>query len=314
MCLGRKRYLQRQWKARKPWLPRWDSLPNLKLHLISTTRPLFECRRDSCGFSYTPSLPICVFCRWTSTDAISEFERFDRHRRMSELALPTTRLSLGNLDDMKSSRHHHRHAIVVDLGPEFSAESPVSATPPRILRRKTRLATARQSAPPGTLSPIQFDDMTPLKAYVPITKFQTRSSFDGDRLGCPSRPYYTAIRKNMSSPSPSRAPSPTLSPPPDSSSLYSKEFFIDTSSALLSPPLFSGSTQSHSSPRSRLYGPFSGKSSGFSVSGETEMRMLLAKDTGRDHQNGSGYKFKETTPRNIVKRFRKSLISFLKKP
>jgi len=239
---------------------------------------------------------------------------------MSELALPTTRFSMGTLDDMKSSRHHHRDAIVVDLGSEFSSESPVKATPPRILRRKTRLATARQSAPPGTLSSIRFDDMTPLKAYVPITQFQTRSSFDGDRLGCPSRPYYTAIRKNMSSPppsqAPSRAPSPSLSPPLDSSSLFSKDFFIDTSPALLlhSPSLFSESTQSHSSPRSRLFGPLSGKSSGFSVSGETEMRMSLARDGGRNHQDGNGYKFKETAPRNIVKRFRKSVIGFLRKP
>lgn len=73
-----RRYLRREWKRNKPYLPPSDSLPTLCLY---PNRPLFVCR--GCGFSNT-WIPLCLWCKWTSAEATKEFENnTPRSRRLS---------------------------------------------------------------------------------------------------------------------------------------------------------------------------------------------------------------------------------------
>lgn len=232
-----------------------------------------------------------------------------------------------------------------------SPKSPTSPRPTRVLRRKGHLSLSRQSAPPA-MSPVESDPFIAFKGptdesrvslgnsvtHVPITKLRTHyhsnsvpmngSNTNLGRLGHPSRPYYTAIRKNMTSPdsasviSSSRASSPGLYRPSSPSLyLYDKDFAGDEETpSILSPP-YASSTQTTASPRSRFFGPLSGGSSptsgGFSLSGEMEMRMRLAREI-----KSTGYKFKLASHgsgssaaivKQQVKRFKRGFANLLKR-
>jgi len=225
----------------------------------------------------------------------------------------------------KSSRSLSTGPIIVKLDNDIGHEvdlvgdlvPPASPTRPRVttraLRRKKHLSIYRASAPaqspvaevaieipfvptrPQSMvsPPSAVDDSPPLYPPTkPLTHNRTHSQPDV-RLGHPSRPYYSAIRKNMSRPDssngnssrptsmalPCRATSPAFG--------YLPQTFEDTDddetpsvSRAASPSGFSfghGPSMSHS---------------GFSVSGEMEMRMALA--ALAIGQQDSSFQFQET--------------------
>jgi len=71
MCRGR--ILRRDWR---PHLAKSTSLPDLAL--APAYRPLFTCQR--CGFSNV-YIPLCLWCRWSSSEAAVAFEAATSHRR-----------------------------------------------------------------------------------------------------------------------------------------------------------------------------------------------------------------------------------------
>ncbi|VDB86684.1 unnamed protein product [Peniophora sp. CBMAI 1063] len=69
--MTRPRVLNREWTGRKPSLSKATSLPVLAL--VPDNRPLFTCAK--CGFTNRyPIVPICLFCAWTTPEAIAAFE------------------------------------------------------------------------------------------------------------------------------------------------------------------------------------------------------------------------------------------------
>jgi len=143
----------------------------------------------------------------------------------------------------------------------------------------------------------------------PLMHSRSHSQPNVVRLGHPSRPYYSAIRKSMSRPNsplgdsmdPPRPasmalPSRVSSPAPTSFG-YLPHTFDDTDDedAFIPPPTsrrpsssrFSVGLGGFTSPASTLH-------SGSSVSGEMEMRMALAALARESHQPDSSFQFQET--------------------
>ncbi|KAF9460321.1 hypothetical protein BDZ94DRAFT_1311579 [Collybia nuda] len=192
--------------------------------------------------------------------------------------------------------------------------TPKSSTDPppaeKTLRRKKRMTLFRASTPSSVTSP-SVPDSASITSHspvysthtlpVPTKATHTRSQsqpYASVRLGHPSRPYYTAIRPHMSRPSSPveptdslRAPSPnpsrplSLPPPPRAPSpgIFS---VLSTTSFLSMPereplPLFSSSTSPSvydAAPRPFAFGSSMSHRSGFSLSGETELRIALARE------------------------------------
>ncbi|KAJ7269432.1 hypothetical protein B0H12DRAFT_38816 [Mycena haematopus] len=191
---------------------------------------------------------------------------------------------------------HHEHENLDLL-------TPPSPTRPRVraLRRKKHLSIYRASAPAQSpvaevaieipfaprpqsmVSPPSVIEECP-PAYPP-TKPQAHNRSQSQpnvRLGHPSRPYYSAIRKNMSRPNspfgdssmnssrptsmvyPSRTTSPTFGYLPRTFEDSDDDETPSVSRAASPSPFISG------------LGGSSAAHSGFSVSGEMEMRMALA--------------------------------------
>ncbi|KAJ7675320.1 hypothetical protein B0H17DRAFT_132089 [Mycena rosella] len=143
---------------------------------------------------------------------------------------------------------------------------------------------------------------------------RSHSQPDFVRLGHPARPYYSAIRKNMSRPNsplenssmnPSRpasmAPpshaSSSLQPSPMSFGYLPNAFDDDTDdddTFISPPPSHRRSSSRFSFGLGGFSSPASALQSGSSVSGEMEMRMALAALARESHEQGSGFQFQET--------------------
>jgi hypothetical protein len=135
--------------------------------------------------------------------------------------------------------------------------TPQTARSPQTLRRKKRITLPR------------FKSSSSLRRrFLNLSDEYCRPASPASmRIGTPSRPYYTAIRKNMSRPnSPSPLPSRSPSPSP-----------LQTSTPCIMPRLMS----LVSTPTSKEHLPlasipqFQSPHRGFSLSGETELRMSL---------------------------------------
>ncbi|KAG6916203.1 hypothetical protein DXG01_007833 [Tephrocybe rancida] len=220
------------------------------------------------------------------------------------------------------------HESFVALKPTIDSPSLKSApSTPKTLRRKKRLSLYRPSTPrPESVASSSFtatsspsivsmpqsavsveDSIFSVPRTEPDMSKHARSRSQPAnvvRLGHPSRPLYSAIRPNMSRPStaigpparpsrpislpaPSRAPSPgimsVLSSP---SALYDEDGYA-----------FERPTSSHGRgvPSFPAFGSISRRDAGFSLSGETELRMALA----RDHVDA--FKFKDMGKRHSGK-------------
>ncbi|KAF5379693.1 hypothetical protein D9615_005733 [Tricholomella constricta] len=210
----------------------------------------------------------------------------------------------------------------------------------RTLRRKKRVSLLRTSSPPlsrpqSTSTSSSCADTLPapkLNAYTnnnrlsapilePNNLTHNRSKSQPAnhvRLGHPSRPYYSAIRPNMSRPtSPIDSPGArSLSPPPSPQASRLRPVSLPTPARAPSPGIFSvlsstsalseedeespfesfafrpRSASAHNDihPRPFAFGSLSRRTgAGFSLSGETELRMALARELADE----DAYKFKD---------------------
>lgn len=228
----------------------------------------------------------------------------------------STRPIVVQLDhDIGHDAEHQSH--VGDLvSPPDSPTRPRGTT--RALRRKKHLSIYRTSAPPQSpvaevaieiplvvrpqsmvSPPSTIDDSPSYPPTKPQMHMHARTQSQPNvRLGHPSRPYYSAIRKNMSRPnspydspygsssrpaSPSRATSPTFG--------YLPQTFEDSDDD--ETPSASRAASPSTLASRFSFGGSSALHSGFSVSGEMEMRMALAA-LSRGQQQESSFQFQET--------------------
>ncbi|KAI1797171.1 hypothetical protein LXA43DRAFT_399508 [Ganoderma leucocontextum] len=164
-------------------------------------------------------------------------------------------------------------------------ETATLTSPPSSPRSKT--ATTAPSLPgsrqPKTVRSIRFDSPSPGPAPVP----------DEIPLGHPQRPLYTAIRKNMSRP---ESPTPSTSASFDfhcQTLVYER----GTRSLDIDAPRYGSLTRASQlaiayTARPALFTSASAGGAGFSVSGETEMRMDLARSRSMDGVPGD-FAFRE---------------------
>ncbi|KAJ6503241.1 hypothetical protein C8R47DRAFT_194239 [Mycena vitilis] len=239
----------------------------------------------------------------------------------------------------KSSRSLSTAPILMNLDTDMEHHVdgiPPSPTRPRVvtraLRRKKHLSIYRASAPaqspiaevaveiPRVQRPKSMLSPSAMVAPLypptkPLTHNRSHSQPTHIRLGHPTRPYYSAIRKNMSRPnSPfgdasmdtSRPgswsrPNSSLSthaeiPPPSFGySSHSPDTTDDDHTFIAPPPVSRRPSASRFS--FGLGGFGSGASppqSGFSVSGEMEMRMALAALARETRQQDTSFQFQET--------------------
>ncbi|KII89680.1 hypothetical protein PLICRDRAFT_52842 [Plicaturopsis crispa FD-325 SS-3] len=332
------RILRREWTRYKPYLPKSISLPQLQLR--PSHRPLFTCCR--CGFSNT-YIPMCLWCMWTSDDAKHAFEdSMPRGRRMSAPCNVASRITMRRTQtpplhsEVKHSiisnhnainaapctamqppgvpRTKRRMPIVFAGSDSYNIDHPSSPviidlptlghTPPRTLRRKKHMTVLRQKSSSSlrrraTASTRQRDALQPKPFVFPDPQV---------RLGTPGRPYYTAIRANMSRPTSPQPPPPPTTPNRHSSPAPSRP-----------PELGHGhrvgdANMRHSfatAPRAR---PAPSHVHGFSLSGETELHMALARWRSQEAVEGeSEYRFLDTRKgvKQKVKRLSRGLKDLL---
>lgn len=224
---------------------------------------------------------------------------------------------------------------------------------PKTLRRKKGVPLLRVSTPPTakhalTPDPVvavplpqkpvsnPYPDYSLVSPQNPNLYTHSRSQsqpHNTPRLGHPSRPYYTAIRPNMSrptsaiepfqsmpqppqastSPRPLSLPSPSRAPSPGIFSVLSSTSALSTPTLGDDGPRSSFSYPSASPVQNRLSprpfslgGSVSRHRSGFSLSGETELRMALAReqgDVGRESDNA--YRFRDMGKKQDTRVMRK---------
>ncbi|KAJ7170191.1 hypothetical protein C8R46DRAFT_226428 [Mycena filopes] len=250
---------------------------------------------------------------------------------------PTTTLTKTST---KSSRSLCSGPIIVQLDSDNEHEMQAGDPAPlplrvsgRALRRKKHLSIYRASAPPQ--SPVaevaieiprvrpqtMMSPASPIHETYPTKPQMHNRTYsqpinNNIRLGHPSRPYYSAIRKNRpnsplgdpttttASPSPSRPTSlalparVSLQPSPTSFGYIPHAFddADDDDDPFMRPPLpgrhtpsrFSFGRTGHRSSASAAL------PSGFSVSGEMEMRMALAALASGSGEDDSDFHFQET--------------------
>jgi len=246
----------------------------------------------------------------------------------------------------KSSRSFSTEPIILKLDSDAEHEIHVplpspSPTRPRVttrpLRRKKHLSIYRLSAPAQSpvaevvieipslqrpqsmISPSSVvDDPSPLYPARPQMHSRSQSQPTNIRLGHPSRPYYSAIRQNMSRPNsplgnssmkPSRPASMMMLPSHVSSLIQPSPNSFSSVPHLLDDMdddvTLVASASSHRPSSSRFSFGFGSPAStalhsGSSVSGEMEMRMALAALAREARQQDPSFQFQETGKNSSV--------------
>jgi hypothetical protein len=226
--------------------------------------------------------------------ALDHMDSVDRSLNNTTSPRRSRSLSTFSITDIDSHCNPHQHR---NANPSTSS---IHDTPQQTLRRKKRMI-------------LHSPNITPQHSETNLvrTAYSTPEPHSGHffPLGHPSRPYYSAIRKNMSRPS-----SPfdnntsnslrSFSPLPYSHSSLPNDSFQDDYSAFHTPPT-----------SSRL---FSSSVTGFSLSGETEMRIALARQQVRNSPDElTDYKFHDTRKtgkgrlRRVVKKMSRGFKHFM---
>ncbi|TFK94073.1 hypothetical protein K466DRAFT_472141, partial [Polyporus arcularius HHB13444] len=182
------------------------------------------------------------------------------------------------------------------------------AASPSMPRRPKTATSCMSASPPGTPRP---NAATSIRFSTP----PPGTSAESIPLGHPQRPLYTAIRKNMTRPE-SPSPLPTGARPSFDAAFQCQTVMYErqTRSLDIETPRFrSLSRASHLAMATSYARPsmFSGGGAGFSVSGETEMRMDLARSRSMDGAP-SDYAYRERQKDASVKAKMKSFGKTLK--
>ncbi|KAF8071591.1 hypothetical protein FPV67DRAFT_1481921 [Lyophyllum atratum] len=199
-----------------------------------------------------------------------------------------------------------------------------TSTPPPSRPQSTSTATSVPLTPPGSPEPNIYVDNNALLAPMPMPAHEPTHARSGSqptntvRLGHPSRPYYTAIRPNMSRPTspisrsqspstlhpssasrptrPTSLPAPSRPPSPGIFSVLSSTSALSDEEDTSPIEIFayrprSQSTNVSINSRPLTFGPLSRHRGGFSLSGETELRMALAREG--DTEGEEAFKFRD---------------------
>ena len=208
----------------------------------------------------------------------------------------STPRSRGSMD---ISDHGHMHST--------SSISSSQCSPKRGLRRTKNMTLLPRgsSLSPRSRSPLRESvDIYPTSAVEARQSLSLTPSHDHDtppvRLGHPSRPYYSAIRKDMSRPT---SPVFSIAAPRTPSPIPSQVDYVPRGTKSLDCGDRSGMQYGRElRPMSMVLSgqatsPMAG--SGFSLSGEMELRMNLARWRREDTPNEpGGYHFRETRSRS----------------
>ncbi|KAI0368606.1 hypothetical protein BV20DRAFT_998282 [Pilatotrama ljubarskyi] len=237
----------------------------------------------------------------------------------------TTPLRMSNRHNDLTEHSEHRTPHSASLSPSPSpSPSPLPQSPS--LRRKRRMSVLRQrsscslrrrATTSGSTATHRRSETAPSPAASPRPKAHSVrfsspppiSDPDTIPLGHPQRPLYTAIRKNMSRPA---SPAPSIG----SVDAAFQTAILERGTRSLDIPRFNSLGRSYLSvaafSRPVLFPP---SASGFSVSGETELRMDLARSRSMDGAP-SDFTFHEMKPeasmRAKVKNFGKTLKGLLR--
>ncbi|KAI0359920.1 hypothetical protein OH77DRAFT_1419283 [Trametes cingulata] len=239
----------------------------------------------------------------------------------------TTPIRMSNRGHDLTDHSEHRTPHSASLSPPPSpspSPSPLPQSPS--LRRKRRMSVLRQrsscslrrrATTSGTTATHRRSETAPSPAAPPRPKAHSVrfsspppiSDPDTIPLGHPQRPLYTAIRKNMSRPS---SPAPSVG----SVDAAFQTAILERGTRSLDIPRFNSLGRSYLSvaaySRPVLFPP---SASGFSVSGETELRMDLARSRSMDGAP-SDFTFHEMKPeasmKAKVKNFGKTLKGLLR--
>lgn len=204
-----------------------------------------------------------------------------------------------------SIQHHSSHSTIEAAHPRHllshSRSSLSLSAPQRTLRRKKRMTLLKQKSSRSLRTHASIpllhsgSEMKPTNIRTPVLESVVTISKISSTvpLGHPSRPYYTAIRPNMSRPSsPFQAPPHSRAPSPPVHHPYQDNLS------------YFGSTRGASSAHNSH--PTANATIGCSMSGETEMRMALARWRSSQSQDQlEEYRFSDVEP-SMAKAKRKS--------
>lgn len=206
-------------------------------------------------------------------------------------------------------RHHASYSTTETTHPRHflshSRSSLSLSAPQRTLRRKKRMTLLKQKSSRSLRTHASVpllnavSEMTPTNIRTPILESAMSMPQMSAMvpLGHPSRPYYTAIRPNMSRPSsPFQTPPSSRAPSPAIRHSYhdNTSYFASTRGAR---PV-SSTRNSH---------PTANATVGCSMSGETEMRMALARwRSSQGQDQPAEYRFSQVEPSMVRAKTRKS--------
>ncbi|KAI0787756.1 hypothetical protein C8Q74DRAFT_1197045 [Fomes fomentarius] len=204
----------------------------------------------------------------------------------------------------------------------FCREGAISPSSPRPKTATSFTSTSPPGSPPRAKSPTSIRFSTPLPGAMPKDKDITGSA-NNIPLGHPQRPLYTAIRKNMSRPG-SPSPPPTGARPNFDAAFQTLVYERQTRSLDIPTPRYGSLSRASQLAISSEYArpalfPIATRSGhGFSVSGETELRMDLARSRSVDGVP-SDFAFQEVrrqdrdaSMKTKVKNLGKTIKSFLR--
>ncbi|KAJ6553595.1 hypothetical protein DFH09DRAFT_1280859 [Mycena vulgaris] len=205
------RILLREWKAIKPYLPKSISLPAFEL--VPRNRPRFTCLE--CGFVNFYNIPLCVWCATQGPEcSVRAFERTMPRARTAS-APPRVFWTPNELSLRSSGTKSHR-----------PRGFPQPFLAPECAPQPTDIRISNTRCPKSTLIPSLC---TPGR---PETHTRSKSQPNALRIGHPSRPYYSALRKDSDGSSYATSPAPR--PRPASVALLPSAAFQTHSS--LDPP------------------------------------------------------------------------------
>ncbi|KAJ7672236.1 hypothetical protein DFH06DRAFT_88666 [Mycena polygramma] len=174
------RILHREWKVFKPYLPKSTSLPAMKL--LPRDRPRYSCCR--CGFVNFYNIPLCVWCGTDSESAVRAFERTVPRTRTTS-APPRVFWKPNELGRRASGFSQTKN----DTGNRCTTLLPGTRGGSYPQRRNDR----------HSMMVLPVNTPIPHEHGRPQRHKRSHSEPNALRIGHRTRPYYSVIRKNISS-------------------------------------------------------------------------------------------------------------------
>lgn len=252
--------------------PLFYSCPIMPTVASKTPRPFSQCHCGICLSVHT--LPVTF-----KTGDMHPQRSLRRKRRMSSLRVRRSQISLRQRPSL----------LFTEQSPEAHdpAAAPIDCPVVRPLSDVAGGGTNSQPSLTVTVNQVKATQRPRSEPIHPTTSIRVEPP--RVKLGHPSRPYYTAIRKDFTSPSPVAAsPASNGSPPLDEAPYTPRQDEqVSSASDVHRPSLRQALSYPYTIPSS--YPSYSFNSpTGFSLSGETELRMALSVSRKREGQSRRG--------------------------